>query len=376
MGSGADALRGMTTRGGAGAVGLTRMINISLDAIFKPRTIAVVGASKNKEKIGHIILHNLIVGGFTGKVYPVNREADVVHSIAAYPDVISIPGEVDLAVIAVPAKFVLQVIEECVEKKVKGVIVITAGFREIGPKGAEIEAQLLEKVRNAGIRMVGPNCMGVLNMDPKVSMAATFAGQLPIPGKVAFVTQSGAIGGAIIRYSRYSNIGISKFISLGNRADVSSNDMLSYLEIDEQTDTVAMYLEDIGNPKRFVEVARRLTRKKPVIVLKSGRTAVGARAVSSHTGALAGLDVAYDALFEMCGIIRADTVEEMFDMIKVFSEQPRPSNRSVVVLSNGGGPGILAADALISKGLKLPDISEKSREELSKFLVEEATLRN
>jgi len=352
------------------------MINRSLDAIFKPRTIAVVGASKNREKIGHIILHNLIIGGFTGKVYPVNREASVVHSIASYPDVVSIPDEVDLAVICVPAKFVLEVIDDCIKKGVKGVVVITAGFREIGEKGAEIEAQLLEKVRSSGMRMVGPNCMGVINMDPEISMAATFAGQLPLMGKVAFVTQSGAVGGAIIRYSRYSNIGISKFISLGNRADVSSNDMLSYLEIDDLTDTVAMYLEDVGNPKRFVEVARRLTRKKPVIVLKSGRTAVGARAVSSHTGALAGLDVAYDALFEMCGIIRANSVDEMFSMIKVFTEQPKPTNDEVIVLTNGGGPGALAADALYSRNLKLPDISRESKKELSEFLVKEATLAN
>jgi acyl-CoA synthetase (NDP forming) len=218
--------------------------------------------------------------------------------------------------------------------------------------------------------------MGIVNTDTRVKVVATFIGQAPLPGKVAFVTQSGALGGAIIQYSCRSNVGISKFISLGNKADVSSNDMLAYLEDDDETDTIAMYVESIGNPQKFVEVARRLTRKKPVIVLKSGRTAVGARAVISHTGALAGLDVAYDALFEQCGVIRADTVEAMFDMIKVFTEQPRPTNEDVVVLTNGGGPGILAADALVSKGLKLPEISKKSKHQLSKFIVSEASLSN
>lgn len=348
----------------------------SLDAIFKPRSIAVVGASRNRAKLGNIILHNIVMGEFVGRVFPVHREAEVVHSIPAYPDLLAIPYEVDLVVIVVPARYVMEVVEQCIEKKVRGIVVITAGFKEIGGRGEEVEAEILWKVREAGIRLVGPNCMGVINTSNDVSMYATFARSSPVKGKVAFISQSGALGGAVIEYSHRSNVGISKFISLGNKADVSSNDMLEYLEDDEETDLVLMYVESVGNPRKFVQVARRITRKKPVIVVKSGRTAVGARAVSSHTGALAGFDVVYDALFEQCGVIRANSIEEMFDMAKVLTEQPRPTNNEVVVLTNGGGPGILAADALVSKGLKLPEVSEKTKEEFSEFFVKEASLVN
>jgi len=348
----------------------------SLDGIFRPRSIAVVGASRNRAKLGNIILHNIVMGEFTGRVFPVHRKAEVVHSIPAYPNLLSIPYEVDLVIIVIPARYVLEVVDECVEKRVKGIVVITAGFKEVGERGAELEAEMLQKVRNAGIRLVGPNCMGVINTSPDVSMYATFAGSSPKKGKVAFISQSGALGGAVIEYSHHTNVGISKFVSLGNKADVSSNDMLEYLEDDDETDLVLMYVESVGNPRKFVQVARRLTRKKPVIAVKSGRTAVGARAASSHTGSLAGLDVAYDALFEQCGVIRANSIEEMFDMAKVLTEQPRPTNREVLILSNGGGPGVLAADALASKGLELPEVSEKTKKEFAEFFVKEASLSN
>jgi len=348
----------------------------NLNAIFRPRTIALIGASNKRQKLSNVILRAIMDGDFTGRLYPVNPKADVIYCLPVYPSVTAIPDEVDLAIIVVPRLLVPGVLEECAQKGVKGVVVITAGFKEIGAEGAELEQKILKIVRRHNIRMVGPNCMGVINTESDVRMNATFSVDPPLSGKCALISQSGALGLAIIRYSRHTNVGLSKFISLGNRADVSSNDVLEFLEDDPNTDLILMYVESIGNPRRFVRVARRVTRKKPIVVVKSGRTAVGARAASSHTGALAGLDIAYDALFEQAGIIRAATIEEMFDIAKVMSEQPVPSNEDIIILSNGGGPAVLAADALSAAGISLPETSPKTRQELQHFLVGEASLVN
>jgi acetyltransferase len=257
----------------------------NLDAIFKPRSIAVVGTSRKDGTIGRQILHNLVAYGFNGPVYPVNPNAEYVNSIKCYPSVSSIPDHVDLVVIVVPKESVLAVIDECREKGVKGVVVISAGFKEIGEKGIKLEKKLMEKIKQYGMRLVGPNCMGVINTANDIKMDATFGSTLPIEGQVGFMSQSGALGNIILEYADELKIGFSKFISLGNKADVSGNDMLMDLEDDENTNIILMYLESFGNPRKFTKIARRVTKKKPIIAVKAGRTLAGAKAASSHTGA-------------------------------------------------------------------------------------------
>ena len=263
-----------------------------LDPILRPRAVAVVGASGEPGTIGNQLVVNLVDYGFTGIVYPVNPRASSVHAIRAYPSVSAIGAPVDLAVIAVPKQFVLSVVEDCASAGVRGVVVISAGFREVGPEGAERERLLVEIVRRAGRRMVGPNCMGVLNAEPTVSMNATFAPLMPPFGGVAFVSQSGAMGLSVLDYAREYGIGISQFVSVGNKPDVSGNDLLLQWEHDPSVSVILMYTENYGNPTRFREIASRITKIKPVIALKSGRSIVGARAASSHTGALAASDAA------------------------------------------------------------------------------------
>ncbi|UCC48253.1 MAG: acetate--CoA ligase family protein [Gemmatimonadota bacterium] len=347
-----------------------------LKAVFEPRSIAVIGASRRRETIGYSILDSLLRDGYAGAVYAVNPQAEVVHSLRAYPSVVDLPGPVDLAVIVVPKEYVLQVARECGEAGVSALVIISAGFREVGGEGIEREQQLLALVRKYGMRMVGPNCMGVLNTDPRVSMNATFAPTTPPSGPVAFLSQSGAMGVTILDYAREYGIGVSKFISMGNKADISGNDVLEYLRDDESTSVILMYLESFGNPRHFTRIARGLTQLKPVIAVKAARSRAGARAASSHTGAMAGLDVATDALFAQCGVIRVDTVEELFDMGMGFGNAPLPKGDRVAVVTNAGGPGIIIADALESQDLKVADFSEETRERLRRSLPEEASVHN
>ncbi len=348
----------------------------SLDCIFRPRSIAVIGASKTRGKIGHEIVHNLVTAEFDGKVFPINPKADVIHSIKAYPSVEDVPDDIDMAVITVPKRFALEVVKQCVRKKVKGLVVITAGFKETGEVGAALEREITDLVRSSGMRMVGPNCMGVINTDPDVRMNASFTRTYPHHGKTAFISQSGALGEAILDYSVETGIGLSKFMSLGNRADVTSNDTMEYLKDDPNAELVLLYLESFGNPRNFSRIARSLSRLKPIIAVKSGRTKAGARAASSHTGAMAGVDIAVDALFEQCGVLRVNTIEEVFDMAKAFVGQPRPAGPRVAILTNGGGPGILATDALSARGLEMADFTEETRKQLTAFLSEDAAVGN
>ncbi|HUO86070.1 MAG TPA: CoA-binding protein, partial [Thermoanaerobaculia bacterium] len=255
----------------------------SLDAVFSPRTVAVVGASRRLDSIGFSLLHNLVMNQFGGAIYPVNPHADSIHSLKCYPSLAAIPDPVDLAVVAVPRPAVQGVVEECVARGVRGLVVITAGFSETGEEGARREATLRRIVRDAGMRMIGPNCMGVINTDPEISLNATFA---PVParrGTIGFVSQSGALGVAILNVAADLGIGLTQFVSMGNKADVSGNDLLEHWEDDPQTRVVAMYLESFGNPRRFTEIAKRVGRKKPILVVKSGRSTEGARAATSHT---------------------------------------------------------------------------------------------
>lgn len=348
----------------------------SLDAIFRPRSVAVIGASRQKQTIGREILRNLVDFEFHGPVYPVNPAADVVHSMPCYASVLDIPAEVDLAVITVPRDRVLQVVDQCGRKGVRGLIVITAGFKEVGADGARLEAQLRRKLLRHRMRMVGPNCMGVMNTEPEVRLNATFAAAVPGRGNVGFVSQSGALGEAILADAAQSGLGVAMFVSMGNKTDVSGNDLLEYWENDPSVHTILMYLESFGNPRRFTQIARRVTRRKPIITVKAGRTAAGARAASSHTGSMIELDVAAESLLEQCGVLRVSSMEEMFVQAAALSNQPLPRGDRVAVVTNAGGPGILCTDACIGLGLRLAELSLATRRALERILPPEASTAN
>jgi acetate---CoA ligase (ADP-forming) len=347
-----------------------------LRPILAPRTIAVVGASRTPDTIGHQIVANLIRYGFTGAVYPVNPRAASIHSVRAYPSITDIPDPVDLAVIAVPKEHVLEVAEESGRRNVRGLVVISAGFREVGTEGAAREQELMEIVRRYGMRMVGPNCMGVLNTDPAIAMNATFAPSMPPFGRAAFVSQSGALGLSVLDYAQEYGIGISQFVSVGNKPDVSGNDLLLHWENDPAVGMILMYVESFGNPRRFLEIASRISRTKPIIAVKSGRSTVGARAASSHTGALAASDTAVDALLAQAGVIRAASVEELFDLAMAFGGRAIPASRRTAVVTNSGGPGILAADALEASGMTMTELDPATVAKLTPLFPGYASIRN
>jgi acetyl coenzyme A synthetase (ADP forming)-like protein len=348
----------------------------SMRAFFEPRSVAVVGASRTRGKIGSEIFHNLIASGFTGTISAVHPSASTIEGHPAYRSVSDIPGEVDLAIISVPAADVLCAVDDCVKKGVRGICVISAGFAETGPEGAAREAELLARIRDAGCRLVGPNCMGLLNTDERVCLNATFSPVYPPAGSVAMSTQSGALGLAILDYARRLNIGISSFVSVGNKADVSGNDLIQYWADDPRTSVILLYLESFGNPRKFTDLARRVSRTKPIVAVKSGRSQGGARAASSHTGALAASDTVVDALFRQAGVIRTETLEELFGVAALLSLQPLPAGRRVAIVTNAGGPAILAADACEGHGLQLASLSAESSAALRSFLPASANVSN
>ncbi len=348
----------------------------SMKSIFEPKSIALIGASRRAGHLGTSILQNLKTTGFTGALYAVHPSATDIDGVAAYPSLVAIPGSIDLAIIAVPAERVESVIDDCVDKGVGAVVLITAGFGETGAVGRAAELRILEKVRDAGIRMVGPNCMGVINTAHAVNMHATFSPIFPPRGNVAMSSQSGALGLAILDYARSLNIGFSTFISVGNKVDVSGNDLIQYWAEDLNTDVMLLYLESFGNPKKFGEIARRVARKKPIIAVKSGRSAAGARAASSHTGALASSDALVDDLFKQSGVIRTDTLEELFDLATLLANQPLPAGKRVAIMTNAGGPGILAADACSAAGLDIAQLTDRTLESLRATLPPAASVRN
>ena len=353
---------------------LTRTPSVS--ALLAPRTIAVIGASRTPQTMGHQILTNLIHQGFTGTVYPVNPRARSICSTRSYPTIGDVPDVVDLAVIVVPRDQVLEVAADCALVGVRGLIVISAGFKELGAEGAEYERRLLELVRRNEMRMVGPNCMGIINASPAVRMNATFAPVMPPFGDAAFVSQSGALGVSVLDYAREYGIGISQFVSVGNKADVSGNDLLEAWEHDESVKAILMYVENFGNPARFLEIASRITRSKPIIAVKGGRTRAGARAALSHTGALAASESAVDALLTQAGVLRAGTIEELFDMAMAFGVRALPRSRRTAIVSNAGGPGILAADAMDAYGLELVAPSAASIAAIERLLPPGVPARN
>jgi len=348
----------------------------SLDPILRPRSVAVVGASRQPNTIGWQIVDNLLRYGFQGSVYPINPKAEFIHSIPAYPTVSAVGRPVDLAIITVPKEHVLPAVQDCVAAGVRGLVVISAGFKEVGAAGLARERDLIEALKGTGIRLVGPNCMGVLNTAADVQMNATFASRMPPPGPVAFMSQSGAMGLSVLDYAASYGIGFSSFVSAGNKADVSGNDLLEYWEHDPSTTTVLMYLENFGNPGRFVELARRISRRKPICVVKSGRTGAGQRAAASHTGALAGTELATEAVMAQSGVIRAQTVEELFDLAMAFSNQPLPQGNRVAIVTNAGGPGIIIADTCEANGLTVTALAPETEQTLRSRLPEEASVRN
>ena len=348
----------------------------NLAPIFSPGSIAVVGASSRPLSVGWETMNSILSYGFTGKVYPVNPKSPEIGGLQAYPSIVDIPDPVDLAVMVVKRDFVLPSMEQCAEKGVKGAIVITAGFREVGGEGVELEERIAKIAADAGMVMVGPNCMGAFNTDPAVRLNATFARFEPKHGPIGFISQSGAMGAQVLDFASEGHYGFSKFISIGNKADIDENDALGVLMADDAVGVIALYLENFADAERFREVCSHASRVKPVIVLKAGRSEAGARAASSHTGALAGSDTAVDALLDSCGAIRIDTVDELLAVSQFFAAPRRPAGDRIAMVTNAGGPGIIATDELERAGFSFPELEAKTVESLKSQLPPEATSAN
>jgi len=347
---------------------------MSLDLFFDPKSVAVVGASRQKGKVGHEIVAALVAGKFPGDVFPVNPNADEVEGLKCYPNLKEIGSAPDLAVIVVPPKFAAGVMSECGQVGVKAVIIITAGFKEIGPEGKKLEDEILQIARRSGIRVIGPNCLGV--MVPGKRLNASFGGELPEIGAVGYVSQSGALMTAILDIARANDIGFSTMVSIGNKADVDELELINAMARDDQTKVVAGYLESITDGDRFVRQVEIISQDKPVLLIKSGGTGAGAKAASSHTGSLAGNETAYEVIFDRAGIIRCDSVRTQFDYAQAFVHQPLPGGQRVAVITNAGGPGIMTADAIERKGLKFAELTEDTIAKLTDNLPAAANVHN
>jgi len=347
-----------------------------LDKIMRPKSIAVVGASTKEHTIGSDIMKRLQEYNFKGDIYPINPKGGVIEGIQAYTSVGEVPGEIDLAIIVVNAKFVLSTIDQCNEKGIKGVCIITAGFKETGKDGVELENQLVAKLKEYGMRAVGPNCLGVVNTLPSVSMDGCFAESLPERGHIGFVSQSGALGGGILNILKDLNLGFAQFISIGNQADVNAETALEYWENDEDVEQMLLYMESIQNPNNFRKLASRISKKKPILALKAGRSAAGASAASSHTGSLAGADKAANALLGQSGVIREYSLQKLFATAKVFATSAIPKGDRVAIITNSGGPGIMATDAVCEYGLQMAKITDATKDKLRSFLPSAASVKN
>ncbi len=361
-----------------------------LDAIFSPHSVAVVGASTTPGKVGHDIFVNILRGGYAGTLYPVNPNARAVASVRAYPSIMDIPDRVDLGIVILPPQQALTAIEAAVEKGVKGIVIVSAGFREVGGEGRRIEDRIVAICREAGIRVVGPNCLGVINPLTAVRMNASFATRMPKAGNVSFISQSGALCTAVLDFAASRNFGFSKFISIGNKADVDELDLLRYFHQDADTEVIMLYLEELRRGPEFIEEVREITagnfRPTPVLVIKSGRTSAGALAAASHTGALAGTEGVYDAIFKQSGIIRVDSIDELFDFATAFAYKNEsalgklrrkvPAGNRVAIVTNAGGPGIVATDMTVTSGLRLARFQEETIEALDSHLPQTANLKN
>jgi acetyltransferase len=350
-----------------------------LSALITPQTVAVIGASRDPAKVGHAIFRNILTGGYLGAVHPVNPGARSISGVRAYPSVLEVPDPIDLAIVITPARTVPAVLDECGERGVKGVVVISGGFREVGEEGRRREAEVRERIARWGFALIGPNCLGVINTAPEVRLNATFAKEIPYAGNIGFLSQSGALTAAALDYARSKRIGFSKVFNLGNKADVTELDLLDLLANDPATSVILLYVEELSAGRRFIETARAISEQhppKPILVLKAGRTAAGARAVSSHTGSLAGSDQVYEAIFAQAGVLRVESIEELFDHAAAFSQQPLPRGRRMAIVTNAGGPGILATDACIREGLELARLSDATTAALRRVVPAEAAVGN
>lgn len=347
-----------------------------LDAIMKPQSIALIGASTRENTVSSEILSRLIEYNFQGEIYPVNPKADEIQGLKCYPNISDVPGKVDMAIIVIPKQFVLDTLDECAKKGITGVVIISAGFKETGAEGAELEKQLVAKLEEHGMMAVGPNCFGVINTNDNIRLDATFAESLPVKGDIAFVSQSGALGGGILNILDDLNVGFSQFISIGNQAQVNAETCIEYWETDEDTKQILLYMESIDNPENFRKLASRITKKKPILAIKSGRSEAGASAASSHTGSLAGADKAADALLKQSGVIREFSLKGLFDTAKAFSNCPIPKGNRCAIITNSGGPGIMATDAICEYGMEIAQITDQTRETLRSFLPSAASVKN
>jgi acyl-CoA synthetase (NDP forming) len=348
----------------------------SLRPLFRPRGVAVIGASRDPQRIGRQLLDSMIQSAFPGQIFPVNPAGGTIAGRPAYHSIAEIPVTFDLAVIAVPHASVLSVVDECATKGVPALLVISAGFAEAGESGKLLQEELVRRVRHYGMRMLGPNCLGLISTDPSLPINASFGKIFPSAGNVALSSDSGALGLATLANAAHRELGISSCVSVGNRADISSNDLLEYWEHDDRTGVILLYLESFGNPRRFAEIAKRVCRVKPIVALKAGRTSAGRRAAGSHTAAMATRDTAVDAMFHQTGVMRAETMEELFNLAAVLSGQPLPAGNRIGIVTNAGGPAILCADACESGGLKLPEFSPALVMRLAAFLPKAASVNN
>ena len=351
----------------------------NLHPIFSPRSVAVIGASTIPGKVGHDIFVNILKGEYKGTLFPINPTAHSVRSVKAYPSVLEVPDDIDLSIIILPPRAALRAVEESAQKGAKGIVIVSAGFREVDEEGRKVEEAITARCRELGIRLVGPNCLGVINPQPSVSLNASFAARMPAFGHMSFISQSGALCTAVLDFASDRDFGFSKFISIGNKADVDELDLLRYLHEDPDTEVIMIYLEELKRGAEFVQEVKNITsgdRPTPVLVVKSGRTAAGARAAASHTGSLAGSDAVYEAIFQQAGIIRAESIEELFNFASAFSSKKIPSGNKVAIVTNAGGPGIVATDMTITSGLELAKFREETIEVLASHLPVTANLHN
>jgi acetyltransferase len=347
---------------------------MSLETFFNPKSVAIVGASQTKGKVGYEILTNIVAGGYEGKIFPVNHKAEIIENIKCYPTLEAIGEVPELVIVIIPAKFVPSIMKDCAKVGVKSVIIITAGFKEIGEQGHQLEQQITQIAKQAGIRIIGPNCLGLIS--PSSNLNASFAGDLPKKGGIGYLSQSGALLAALLDIANAHGIGFSKLISVGNKADIDELDLIEAFGEDPDTKVIAGYLENITDGNSFVEEAEKISHKKPIILIKSGSTSAGAKAASSHTGSLAGAETAYEAVFERAGVIRCNSIAEQFDYAQAFANQPLPNGNRVAVITNAGGPGIMAADAIEKEGLTFAKLTEETRNKLAEVLPAAANIHN
>jgi acetyltransferase len=351
----------------------------NLDSIFSPKSVAVIGASNSPGKVGHDIFVNILRGNYQGTLYPVNPKSSAIHSVKSYGSIAELPEAVDLAIVILPPKAALTAVNDCAQKGIKGVVIVSAGFREVGEQGRLIEDQITASCREAGIRLVGPNCLGVINPHPSVRLNASFSARMPACGPISFISQSGALCAAVLDFAADRDFGFSKFISVGNKADVDELDLLLYLHEDPDTEVIMIYLEELKRSAEFIKTVTNITsgdRPTPVLVVKSGRTSAGARAAASHTGSLAGSEGVYNAFFEQSGIIRADSIEDLFDYAAAFSNKKIPRGNKVAIVTNAGGPGIVATDMTVSSGLELAQFKDETVDALVSHLPVTANFHN